>query len=215
MAEHEAELARQEEKCQARTVRSGMNVGNSTLAAAAVFLAWLSGSAIAMAASDTPQGSATSSAPAATAPATAPSGQTGRYVIPFYTSQTAFPTGRSVTIVAIYNDSPSACSASVQFQYAAEKSEICSISFVIPSHTSAQFCSRPVGDPLAPCKVSCPASGLIFNTGHAFVSSSKSPSTCSKIAVDPRIYYTNGTDAVIVGSSRLSITKLGAATVGD
>lgn len=149
------------------------------------------------------------------APLPAPAGQAARYVIPFYTSQTAFSTGRSVTVVGIFNNSNVACSVFVQFQFASQTSSICTINATVPARTSAQLCSRPVGDPLAPCNSSCPSGGLTFNTGHAYVGSSSAPPGCKMIAVDPRIYYTTGSDSVILGSSQLSLVPVNAANKGD
>jgi hypothetical protein len=148
-------------------------------------------------------------------PSTTPAGQMRRYVIPFYTSQTVFPAGRSVTVVSVYNTAGMSCNVSVQFQYVNGQTDICALDISIPSHTSALFCSRPVGDPLAPCTTSCPSGGLTFNTGHAFVASSTSPANCKYIVVDPRIYYTTGDDATLLSSSRLTLAKPGSATIGD
>ncbi|PNG26300.1 hypothetical protein CR492_09285 [Methylocella silvestris] len=145
----------------------------------------------------------------------APTGQAARYVIPFYTSQTVFSTARSVTVVGIFNNSNVACSVFVQFQFASQTSSICTITATVPARTSAQLCSRPVGDPLAPCNASCPGGGLTFNTGHAYVGSSTAPPGCKTIAVDPRIYYTTGSDSVILGSSQLSLVPVNAANKGD
>ena len=162
----------------------------------------------AMAGSDQPR-------PGAAAPRAVPvpSGQTARYVIPFFMSQTAFGTARAVTAITIFNSSTSSCNASVQFQYTNQTTNLCSISMTLAAGTSQTLCSRPVSDPLTGCNVSC-SPALTFNSGHAFVSSSNSPSACNRLAVDPQVYYTNGSDSALLGSSPLTIVKVNTPMTG-
>src|SRR5215469_3377625 len=78
------------------------------------------------------------------------------------------------------------------------------------------FCSRPVADPLAPCSISCPAPGLTFNTGHAYVDSTYTIPTCANIAVDAQEVFTRDpADSLIESMSRLSIVKLNQPSIGD
>ena len=186
-----------------------MNIRKSLLAAAFALVA-LPGIAVsAWAGSDVPPGP-----PVARPAGTLPAGQTMRYVIPFFTSQTAFPTGRSVTVVTINNNSSASCTATLRFQFASQTADTCTITATIASHLSKIFCSRSVSDPISPCSVSC-SPGLTFNTGKVYISSTTTPTACNLLAVDPRIYYTNGNDTVLLSSSQLSIVKFGAATAGD
>ncbi len=147
-----------------------------------------------------------------------PAGQVARYVIPNYTSQATAPT-RSVTVVTVHNNQPGAvatsCNVGVQFQFAFGVANVCSITLAIPAGQSRLFCSRPVNDPLAPCSISCPGAGLIFNTGHAFVSSTNN-AACARIAVDAQQFFTrDAADDLVESQSKLSVVKIGLGNIGD
>jgi hypothetical protein len=138
----------------------------------------------------------------------APVGQVDRYRIPNYTSQTRLPGSRSFVVVTIENNSSVSCAAAVSFQFAFGTSDICVISLTIPSKQSRLFCSRPVNDPLAPCSISCPGSGLTFNTGHANVSSTNTLD-CAKISVDAQQFFTkDAADDNVESQSKLTVTGL-------
>jgi len=119
-----------------------------------------------------------------------PPGEATRYVLPYYTSQTLLSGDRSVAVVNVYNQAKVSCNLTVEFQYATGITDVCSITLAIPGKESALFCSRPVADPLAPCSISCPAPGLTFNTGHAYVDSTYTIPTCANIAVDAQEVFT-------------------------
>jgi hypothetical protein len=138
----------------------------------------------------------------------APAGQVNRYRIPNYTSETLRPGTRSFVEVTIENNSNVTCNAAVSFQFAFGTSDICVISLAIPSKQSRIFCSRPVSDPLAPCSISCPGSGLTFNTGHANVSSTNT-AECSQISVDAQQFFTRDpSDTLVESESKLTVTNL-------
>ncbi|WP_395697763.1 hypothetical protein [Methylocella sp.] len=141
---------------------------------------------------------------------TPPSGQVGRYLIPFFTSDTQFASGRTVTVVSVFNTSNVVCKAYVEFQYGALKSSACTITTSIAAKTSARLCSRLVSDPISPCNAVCPNGGLTFTTGHAYVGSGP-----CKIAVDPRVFYSSGDDTTLSGSARLSLVPINAGSAGD
>lgn len=144
-----------------------------------------------------------------------PAGQSARYVLPYYTSQTTTPPGaRSTTVVNVYNQNAIACNVGVQFQFAFGTTNVCSITLSIPAKESRLFCSRPVNDPLAPCSVSC-SPALAFNTGHAFVSSTTG-TDCAKIAVDAQLAFTrDAADDLLEGITKLSIVTINAKNKGD
>jgi hypothetical protein len=144
-----------------------------------------------------------------------PAGQVDRYKIPNYTSQTMFGANRSFVEVTIENNSGHSCDAAVGFQFAFGTTDICSINLTIPSKQSRIYCSRPVPDllGLASCTVSCPGSGLTFNTGHAHVSSSTSVG-CDDISVDAQQFFTTGVDTLVASQSKLTVTKLDK-NIGD
>lgn len=144
-----------------------------------------------------------------------PPGEGTRYVVPYYTSETVLGGDRSVAVVNVYNQALVSCNVTVEFQYATGTTNVCSITLTIPSKTSRVFCSRPVGDPLAPCEISCPGSGLTFNTGHAYVDSTFT-TACANIAVDAQEFFTRDpADSLIESMSRLSIVKLNQPSLGD
>jgi hypothetical protein len=157
-------------------------------------------------------------APALKAMAPAPpTGQAARYVIPYYTSQTLLSGARSVTMVDVYNQSGVACDVGVQFQFAFGTTNICSITLSIPPKQSRLFCSRPVNDPLFPCTVSCPGTGLTFNTGHAFVSSTNDANfDCARIAIHPQLAFTrDAADDQVEATTQLTIVEINSGNRGD
>ena len=148
--------------------------------------------------------------------ASPPPGEAVRYVLPFYTSETALAGDRSVAVVNVYNQATVACNVTVEFQYATRTTDLCSITLAIPGKQSRLFCSRPVGDPLAACSISCPGSGLTFNTGHAYVDSTNTIPQCANIAIDAQEVFTRDpADSLIESMSRLSIVKINLANNGD
>lgn len=145
-----------------------------------------------------------------------PPGEATRYVLPYYTSQTLLSGDRSVAVVKVYNQAKVSCNLTVEFQYATGITDVCSITLAIPGKECALFCSRPVADPLAPCSISCPAPGLTFNTGHAYVDSTYTIPTCANIAVDAQEVFTRDpADSPIESMSRLSIVKPNQPSIGD
>ncbi len=138
--------------------------------------------------------------------ATAPAGQVNRYVIPNYTSQSLAAT-RSIAAVTIMNNTGAPCNAAVAFQFASATTDTCVITLSIPARQSRIFCSRPIGDPVVPCQISCNPP-LTFNTGHAFVSSTIG-NRCARISVDAQQYFLrDANDDFVKSQSRLTVTTL-------
>lgn len=148
---------------------------------------------------------------------TPPPGQTARYVIPYYTSQTLLPGARSTTMVDVYNQSSIPCDVGVQFQFAFGTTNICSITLTIPPKQSRLFCSRIVNDPLYPCTISCPGAGLLFNTGHSFVTSlADRENDCARIAVHAQLAFTRDiNDDLVEGTTRLTVVEINDGNEGD
>jgi len=146
-------------------------------------------------------------------PSAPPAGHKVRYTLPYYMSQNSLAGSRSVTIINVMNQSAKDCNVGVQFQYGSGVTDICDITIDIPAGQSRILCSRPVNDPLADCQVYCPSGGLIFNSGHAFISSN---SVCTKIAVDALMAFTSDVDDnVVTGITPLTIVKYNKVNVGD
>lgn len=156
----------------------------------------------------------------ATPQAPPPAGQRERYVGPFYTSQTALPGSRSVSVITVHNEAGITCNVGVQFQFVVGTTNICSLTQAIPAKQTRTFCTRSVNDPLVPCTMTC-APELTFNTGHFFVSSTKPAPTavsdpCKKINVDARLYFTrDAADDLLEGATRLTVVRSPQANIGD
>lgn len=155
------------------------------------------------------------SEPSISAP-TPPTGESARYVLPYFYSVAASTGERSVTVLNIYNQAGVSCNVTVEFQYATGTTDVCSITSTILAKTSSIYCSRQVNDPVAPCFVVCPNGGLTFNEGHAFIDSTNTVAACANIAVDARVIHTRDlSDTLIDSSSRVSIVTINSKNKGD
>jgi hypothetical protein len=181
---------------------------HSTPYAAALAVLLVGGSAVQAADAPTQR-------PLAVAPTAVPSGQVNRYVIPNFYSL-ILGAARSFTGITVYNNSNSTCSAAVRFQPNKDRTDVCVVTSSIPPKVGHHFCSRQPGSfGLFFCETSCPGAGLTFTTGHAFITSTNT-SACANLAVDAEVIYTQNTaDDVIGGITRLSVNKIGKATIGD
>ena len=142
---------------------------------------------------------------------TPPAGHTVRYVVPYFKSIISTP--RTATMIRVYNHGNKDCEVGVQFRKGGASTDECSITYTIGAQNSRGFCSRPVGDATFTCSVSCPDTGLTFDTGHAYVSS---PGGCTNLAVDGQmVYTTDAADSVVSGMSSLRVVKYGSASKGD
>ncbi len=156
------------------------------------------------------QGNSTASQPAPTAP----TGESARYELPYFYSVAGVGGDNAVTVVNVYNGATVPCDVTLEFQYATQSTDICSITSTIPAKQSTIFCSRQVRDPVAPCLVTCNP-GLTFNEGHAFVDSTNTITACANIAVDPRVVFTDSSDVSVISSSRVSLVKFNGKNNGD
>lgn len=148
--------------------------------------------------------------------ATPPTGESARYVLPYFYSVAGSTGERSVTVLNVYNQAGVSCDVTVEFQYATGTTDICSITSTIPAKTGWIYCSRPVNDPVAPCFVTCPNGGLTFNEGHAFIDSTNTVAACANIAIDARVIYTRDlSDTLVDSSSRVSIVTINGKNKGD
>lgn len=148
--------------------------------------------------------------------ATPPTGESARYVMPYYYSVALSSGERSVTVLNVYNQAAVSCAVTVEFQYATGTTDLCSITSTIPAKTGWVYCSRPVNDPVAPCLVTCPNGGLTFNEGHAFIDSTSTVAACANIAIDARVIHTRDlADTLIDSSSRVSIVSINSKNKGD
>ena len=147
--------------------------------------------------------------------ATPPAGEIARYTLPYFYSVAGASGDRSVAVINVMNQTTVACDVTVEFQYATQTSDICSITATIAPKQSEIFCSRSVFDPVAPCHIVCPSGGLTFNEGHAFIDSTNS-TACSNIAVDAREFFLRDpSDTLVDSSSQLTIVKYNLKNNGD
>ena len=147
--------------------------------------------------------------------AAVPAGHVNRYLIPNFYSVIS-GAARSFTGITVYNNSSSTCGAAVRFQKGQTTTDSCVVVSSIPPKQGRRFCSRPAGSfGLFTCEASCAGAGLTFDGGHAFVTSTNT-TACANLAIDAEVIYTlNTADDLIGGITRLSVNKVGRATIGD
>jgi hypothetical protein len=144
---------------------------------------------------------------------TPPAGHAVRYVLPYFKSVTSLGFPHTASMIRVYNHGNKDCVIGVQFRKGGESWDSCSITYTIGAQNSRSFCSRSVDEPTLTCSISCPDTGLIFHTGHAYVSA---PGGCTNLAVDGQIVYTSdASDLVVSGTSSLRVVKYGSASKGD
>jgi hypothetical protein len=149
-------------------------------------------------------------APAVTAPVP-PTGETMRYVVPYFLSVTG--TGsRSATAIAVNNNTTKDCTISVQFQQAFLTAVACALTLTVPAGQGTYFCSRGLPGTTVDCVATC-APALTFDAGRVYISSNKA---CSNISVDGQILYTSdGADTLITGVRQLGLVKFNKGNTGD
>jgi hypothetical protein len=146
---------------------------------------------------------------------TPPAGEAIRYVLPYYYSVAESAGERSVALINVFNQGTTPCDVTVEFQKAYGTTDTCTITATIQSKMGAIFCSRRVNDPIADCVSMCPGTGLIYDTGHAFIDSTAT-ATCANIAVDAQqIFLRDTADTQVDSMSRLSIVKYNLKNNGD
>jgi len=143
-----------------------------------------------------------------------PIGQTARYVIPYFMSSNVGLGSRSVTAIAVYNQTDKDCVVAVHFQYGAQTVDTCVITDTVKPGRTTGFCTRTVDNSAYLCKAMPVCNPeLIGIVGHAFITSN---SACANIAVDAHIIYTSDTDDKWVsGIAPLRVVKMNKANQGD
>jgi hypothetical protein len=140
-------------------------------------------------------------------------GTVGRYIVTYLKSRTDIAQ-RSATVISITNNSTAVCSTSVDWKVGFGGVS-CTTNLSLAPGQTGEHCSRNLsGGGLASCNATC-SPEQTFIEGNAIVGSTTG-TTCAKIAVYPRTFYTTGsTDQTLNGVADAKLVAVGLGNAGD
>ena len=136
---------------------------------------------------------------------------TPRYTVAFAKTEMNSPI-RSATVVTVTNNSSIGCLVNVAWFGKSSAASACINGLVVPAGQTVNLCSRALPSEIADCASACTVSSA---DGRATVQS-RLGEACGKIAVDARVYYTEGgSDNMLTAVTSSKVVKAGAANAGD
>jgi hypothetical protein len=138
------------------------------------------------------------------------SGVRRRFLVTFMSSEkTDFSVPSSATVVSVTNLTSRVCDMSVAwFKGFAPENPVCVLDFAANAGETVDFCSRALPISVTACDPVC---ALVLDQGKAIVGSS-----CSRIGVSARVYYTapeDDSDVLAITDSK--IVGVGVGNKGD
>lgn len=123
---------------------------------------------------------------------------------------------RSATVVSITNQGGVSCEVSVDWFRGLDPADaICTTVTTIDPGQTQEHCSRSLPEAIAVCQATC-APELTFDEGKAVVNVHKKCLNAEALAVDPRLYHTNGSaDEEVAGIADLKVIRFGKGNRGD
>lgn len=123
---------------------------------------------------------------------------------------------RAATVISITNQGSVSCEVSADWFRGLDPADaICTTVTTIEPGQTQEHCSRSLPDAIAVCQATC-APELAFDEGNAVVNVHKKCLKANPLAVDPRLYYTNGNaDEEVAGIADLKVIRFGKANRGD
>ena len=132
------------------------------------------------------------------------------WLVPFMTS-TAVGSINATTVITLSNQGTAFCSTVVEFRNASD-SLACTTTIGLGPGQTLEHCSRGLPPQIVGCNATC-SPQLVYNEGKAIVGMS---SKCkSKIAVDARVYHTDGNDGTVQAIAPVKVIKIGKSNTGD
>jgi hypothetical protein len=145
-----------------------------------------------------------------------PAGSTSRYIVTYMNSQTT-ANFRSATVISVNNQSPVACSVTVEYFKGFVATAACTSTASIAAGFTHDFCSRAIPGGATTCNSTC-SPGLVFDEGRARVASTADANgQCANIGVDARLYHFTGTtaDVAIAGIASPAVVRIGQGNAGQ